>query len=119
HPYRISHQNPAEQDTNGLLEIPMSVFPLGMLKIGFTGGLYLRALPLPLIETFIRRSNANGRPAVMYIHPWETYAATPRCRLSWGGRFILYYGLPSYGKLAKLLTQFRFGTMQQAFHDTL
>lgn len=98
-----------------LLEIPMSVFPLLGLRIGFTGGLYLRALPYGVIRWLMMATNRARRAAVMYIHPWETYAATPRCKLSWGGRMVLYYGLPSFDKLEHLLRDFQFDTMQKLF----
>lgn len=118
HPYKMNLDYPAilaAPDENGLLEIPMSVFPIGGLKIGFTGGLYLRALPLALVQTMIQRTNQQGRAAVMYIHPWETYTQTPRLKLSVGGRLVLYHGLPSFQKLEKLLQTFSFDTMQAIF----
>ena len=39
-PYQMSLENPAQMAKDGLLEVPMSVFPLGPVRIGFTGGLY-------------------------------------------------------------------------------
>jgi hypothetical protein len=35
------------------------------------GGAYLRLLPLWLTRRAIERINAEGRPAVVYLHPWE------------------------------------------------
>ena len=117
--YHMHLTSPAEvsPDENYLLEIPMSVYPILNQRIGFTGGLYLRALPLSIIKKFIKRTNAAGRPVVMYIHPWETYADTPRLPLSRWQSFILYHGLPSFNKLEKLLqsTEFEFDTMQSVY----
>ena len=113
--YTIDAENPAAEAPDGLLEIPMSVYDLGLTKLGFTGGLYLRALPWTVIRRMVTATNAQGHPAIFYIHPWETYRDTPRVRLGRWGRFILYYGLPSSGKLEKLLTSFVFDTMQNIF----
>jgi polysaccharide deacetylase family protein (PEP-CTERM system associated) len=115
YPYTMSFDNPAEVMENGLLEIPMSIFPVGNLRIGFTGGLYLRALPFAIVKKLIQHTNNIGRAAVLYIHPWETYSHTPRLNLSPGGRFVLYHGLPSFEKLEKLLQVFQFSTMQDVF----
>lgn len=98
-----------------LHEIPMSVFPMLGQRIGFTGGLYLRALPLPVIRQMFKATNQAGRPAVIYVHPWEAYAQTPRLPLSRWDQFVLYYGIPSIGKLEKLLQTFQFDTMQAIF----
>jgi hypothetical protein len=125
-PYRISSDNlvgtgfilSAPQPQTGLLEIPMSVYPLAGMRIGFTGGLYLRALPWWGIKILITRTNAAGRAAVIYIHPWETYAPTPRLSLSRWRQFILYAGIPSLGKLERLLQTFRFDSLQSVFLDS-
>lgn len=120
-PYRIRSDDLTQPAKTGLLEIPMSVYPLGLggLKLGFTGGFYLRALPWPIVKTLIQRSNATGRAANVYINPWEAHAATPRLRLSPKGRLILYYGLPSLGKLEKLLQHFAFDSLQNVFKEDL
>lgn len=118
HPYRMSSQNPALIDENGLLEIPMSVFAMGGVKVGFTGGLYLRALPLGVVKRMIYWTNVQKRPAILYIHPWETYEKTPRLNLSLGGRFVLYQGLPSFRKLENLLQSFAFDSMRNIFCAT-
>jgi polysaccharide deacetylase family protein (PEP-CTERM system associated) len=107
--YWMSLDNPAQVAEDGLLEVPMSVFG----GVGYTGGLYLRFFPLPIIKAMMHQAK---RPAVMYIHPWETYSQTPRLKqLSPGARFVLYHGLPSFGKLEKLLQTFQFDTMQAVF----
>jgi polysaccharide deacetylase family protein (PEP-CTERM system associated) len=120
-PYRISPDNlvpSVAPNQIGLLEIPMSVYPLAGMRIGFTGGLYLRALPWWGIKTLIARTNAAGRAAIIYIHPWETYAQTPRLPLSRWRQFILYAGMPSLGKLERLLQTFRFDSLQRVFLDS-
>ncbi|HLA44003.1 MAG TPA: polysaccharide deacetylase family protein [Aggregatilineales bacterium] len=115
-PYCMDADNPAQESHDGLFEIPMSVYPMGKMKIGFTGGLYLRALPLRLIRHMIQRTNAQNRAAMLYIHPWETYPGTPRLKmLSRWQRFVLYQGLPSFAKLEKLLDAFQFDSIAQIY----
>jgi hypothetical protein len=115
HAYHISVDDPAAEASDGLLEVPMSVYDLGITRLGFTGGLYLRALPWAVVKRMVISTNKKGRPAVFYVHPWETFAGTPRVKLSRWGRFVLYYGMPSSGKLEKLLKTFAFDTMQNIF----
>jgi len=110
-PYFINGDDLTTPAEAGLLEIPMSVFALGGARLGFTGGLYLRALPLWVVKAMLRRTPQ----ARLYIHPWETHAATPRLSLPFGSRFILYTGLPALKKLEKLLQTFDFDTMQNIF----
>lgn len=114
-PYTIHESNVSQPSDTAFLEIPMSVFSVGSLRVGFTGGLYLRALPYRVVKQFFQRTNTQGRSAVVYIHPWETDASTPRVALSRWGKFVLYTGLPMTNKLEKLLQDFSFDTMQAVF----
>jgi polysaccharide deacetylase family protein (PEP-CTERM system associated) len=99
-----------------LYEIPMSVYSWAGRRIGFSGGLYLRALPGPLIRHCLRATHRAGRAGVFYVHPWETYPPTPRLKLSLGARLILYTGMASaLQKLEGLLQSFRFSTMSDVF----
>ena len=54
-----------------LWEVPLSVGGIGFLKLPFGGGGYLRWYPLFLTKRFIHNSTRNGKPVVVYIHPWE------------------------------------------------
>jgi polysaccharide deacetylase family protein (PEP-CTERM system associated) len=115
---RLMMPSPATSPTlnrPALLEIPMSVFPIAGRRVGFTGGLYLRALPWQVVRQLFHYTENAKRPAVVYIHPWETYRQTPRLPLSRWGRFVVYYGMPSFDKLEKLLQTFSFGPMQTVF----
>lgn len=116
-PYRIHEDQLAVPSSapDALLEVPMSVFALGSVRVGFTGGLYLRAFPWLVVKQLFKRCHQQGRAAVVYIHPWETDAHTPRLALSRWGRFVLYTGLPMLPKLEKLLQAFAFDTMENVF----
>jgi peptidoglycan-N-acetylglucosamine deacetylase len=113
--YTICEENLHGCSEGKLLEVPMSVFPIGKIRLGFTGGLYLRALPWLLVKRLIQQSGQQGRPAVIYIHPWEAYAPTPRQPLPLSSRLILYTGISVLPKLEKLLQTFQFAPMQKVF----
>ena len=55
----------------GLWEFPVSTVPLAGWNCPVAGGAYFRLLPLWVTRRAIERINAEGRPAVVYLHPWE------------------------------------------------
>jgi polysaccharide deacetylase family protein (PEP-CTERM system associated) len=56
---------------DGLWELPLSLLRVPGLRIPFAAGVYLRNLPLPLIERTLRRRAAGGEPIVAYVHPYD------------------------------------------------
>ena len=62
---------------DGLWEFPVSTVRLGSRNFPVAGGGYLRLLPLWLTRRAIGRLNAEGQPAVVYLHPWEIDADEP------------------------------------------
>jgi polysaccharide deacetylase family protein (PEP-CTERM system associated) len=103
---------------NGLPEIPLSVAELGFFRFHAPcgGGGYLRQLPYGVFSHLVRRCQRQGRPLNFYIHPWELDPAQPRARLSPVRRWRHYGNLSTVEtKLQRLLTDFRFGTMAEAF----
>ncbi|MGE0484281.1 MAG: DUF3473 domain-containing protein [Gammaproteobacteria bacterium] len=63
----------------GLVELPVPVTRLGPLTLPFLGGIYLRYLPLRLVEARARRLPA-GSLAWTYLHPYDIDAAEPYFR---------------------------------------
>lgn len=59
------------QIIDGLIEIPLSVVHFAGRNWPVAGGGYLRVLPYWITRRAIRRINAEGRPAVVYFHPYE------------------------------------------------
>jgi len=53
----------------GLWEFPVSTVRLAGYKCPVAGGAYFRLLPLWVTRRAIERINAEGRPAVVYLHP--------------------------------------------------
>jgi len=86
-----------------LLEIPALTWrPGGVLgamlrhrKLAVAGGGYFRLLPLGLMKRGLKQAAAEGRPAVLYFHPWEFDPDMPRLPLPPTGRLRTYTGLRS------------------------
>jgi len=113
-PYRPSAGDIARPNGNGtIIEFPMTVLRV-VRNIPVAGGFYLRVLPLWFLKMAIRRVN-RARPAIIYLHPWETYLGTPRLGgLSFRARFVTYYGINvALGKLEGLLNEFSFKPVRE------
>jgi len=113
YPYRPSVADITKEDPDGeIIEFPMSVLKLG-LNIPVAGGFYLRVLPLWFLRFAIRRVN-KARPAMIYVHPWETYPKTPRLdNMPRFSKFVTYYGInSSLKKFQRLLQEFKFAPVR-------
>jgi putative peptidoglycan lipid II flippase len=91
-----------------LLELPSSVFSLAGLRIPFAGGAYLRFMPQFLILKMMKKQNRT-KPAVVYLHPWETDQEQPRIKGGLLDNFIRYTNLKTtLTKFESLLKKFKF-----------
>ena len=94
-----------------ITEFPPSVLEIlgGAIRIPFSGGFFLRALPYGFIRRAIKSLNVTGLPAMIYIHPWELDVGQPILRAPLTKRFIHYHNLETTEKkLQMLLCEFRF-----------
>jgi polysaccharide deacetylase family protein (PEP-CTERM system associated) len=97
-----------------IVEFPLSTVRCFGEGIPFTGGLPLRLTPYFYIVSKIRRLNGVGRPALVYVHPWEFDPAQPRLDLPWSRRFMHYFNLSGAPrKVAALLKHFRFASIRE------
>ncbi len=97
---------------SNLTEFPPSTMRILGKNIPFSGGFYLRALPVVLVAWCIWYFNKRGNPAVIYIHPWEIDPNTPRLHLKLRDQLIQYWGIKkNYGKLCYLLKRFLFTSL--------
>jgi polysaccharide deacetylase family protein (PEP-CTERM system associated) len=65
--------------SNGpLIQVFPSYLRIGGSRIIFSGGTYLRLLPLRLIEAGYRQYESEKLPVVLYVHPWEFNKDQPR-----------------------------------------
>ena len=74
-------------------ELPMSVMDLGPKTTAFSGGGFFRLFPRSLIRRGFDQCAAAGRPVVVYLHPRDFAADTPRVRMSATRRFKCYVGI--------------------------
>jgi polysaccharide deacetylase family protein (PEP-CTERM system associated) len=54
-----------------ILEVPVAIWSPGPVRVPVSGGGYVRLLPRRLIERGLRGIASEGRPAVLYCHPYE------------------------------------------------
>ena len=75
----------------------------------------MRSLPYPVIKHMLKSINKQGRPGVMYFHPWEPYTQTPRPSIPLPHKFISFIGNKGFkNKLNKLLRDFEWGPYRDA-----
>ena len=92
-------------------ELPMSVMRVAGARMAFSGGGYLRLLPLRLIHYGFRQLHRQGIPVVVYLHPRDFAPDCPRVPMPPHRRFKCYVGLAgTKGKLRMLLRHYRFDT---------
>jgi polysaccharide deacetylase family protein (PEP-CTERM system associated) len=94
-----------------LPELPMSTMSVAGARLCFSGGGYLRLLPLAMIRRGFRQCEREKRPAVVYLHPRDFAPDCPRCPMPAHRRFKGYVGLATTRrKLEALVGEYRFGT---------
>jgi polysaccharide deacetylase family protein (PEP-CTERM system associated) len=77
------------------------------------GGGYFRLFPLRYLAWALERSERRGRPAMLYLHPWEFDPQQPRFPASFSRRLRQYHNLDrTLERLEYLLSRHRFGTAQ-------
>lgn len=64
-PYRV------EAHGRQITEFPLATFSLGTTRIPAAGGGYLRLFPFRIIDGAVRQAESAGRPAILYVHPYE------------------------------------------------
>lgn len=109
-----------------LLEIPMTAVECWGRRWPVAGGGYFRFFPYAWTCSAIRRVNAEGRGAVVYLHPYEF--ATARLRVAtrgegWRGRLrkLRYTAVHNFApdrvraNFTALLADFRFQPLRKVF----
>jgi hypothetical protein len=76
------------------------------------GGGYFRLMPYKLFSGILKKINKRGRYFIFYLHPWEIDNGQPRLNIRYKYKIRHYLGLDkTYGKLEKLLEEFRFDAL--------
>lgn len=102
----------------GLIEIPVTTSRMMNTNVPTGGGGYFRLFPYPVSKWLIQRVNRlDQKPAMFYFHPWEIDPGQPRIReANAKARFRHYVNLHrNEDKLKRLLSDFRWGRMDQVF----
>lgn len=103
-----------------LLELPMSIFNNGPLRIPFSGGGYMRLLPINVIEFAFNSFEKKGVPVVVYLHPRDFAPEQPVVSMPIHRKFKSYIGLSSTEKkLKRLLENFKFTTCENVLNAEL
>lgn len=111
---RFPHEIPTGD--GALWEVPIGTARLAGTNLPVGGG-FFRMIPEALISGAIASVNRiDGRPVVLYVHPWEFDPQQPRPPMSWAHRFRHYVGIAgNEKKLRALLGRFRFTSIETAF----
>jgi polysaccharide deacetylase family protein (PEP-CTERM system associated) len=98
-----------------LVEFPMSTVQFRRRNLPLGGGAYLRLLPYRYFRWGINQLNRQGRPAILYLHPWEIDPGQPRLRVRGKRGYSSHYlRLQTMeGKLQRLLEDFRFSSIRE------
>lgn len=103
-----------------IFRVPVTVLTLGPLRAPFSSGAFFRLSPLPLIRFGLRRAIRRGLPAMVVLHPRELDPGHPRLPLQGWESKVHYARLSSTEpKLRKLLGEFRWGSISEAFGSFL
>jgi polysaccharide deacetylase family protein (PEP-CTERM system associated) len=97
-------------------EVPVGTARCAGVNVPLGGG-FFRLFPGALLRGAIASVNRReGRPVVLYVHPWEFDPDQPRVSMKLSHRFRHYVGLAgAEAKLADLLRAFRFTSIVAAF----
>jgi len=107
--------------SNLIWEIPLSVLDIGSLRLPVAGGGYFRLYPSVMTLHAIRKMNFLGRPAVVYVHPWEFDPGQPKVPgMGLVATFRHHVGIArNLRKLAKLLDTFPFAPARDVLREQM
>jgi polysaccharide deacetylase family protein (PEP-CTERM system associated) len=112
------YQTPGGQHIH---EFPLTTFRMVGHNMPAAGGGYLRILPMPWTHHGIRAANRAGRPAILYIHPWEIDDGQPRVEgLPFLRHMRCYYNLKgTFDRLDDVLSKYRWSTVAEVLGVTI
>ena len=120
-----------ETPAGPILEVPLSVVRLLGRRVPTCGGGYLRHFPAAVTLAALRRLTREGRPAVLFVHPYELDSRYEAKDFSFplpAGRALRYriWRALQYrnrgqtgAKLARVLREFRFRAVSDVFAAAL
>jgi polysaccharide deacetylase family protein (PEP-CTERM system associated) len=107
-------------ENRDLIELPVSTVRFLGVTWPMAGGFYLRLLPYSIFKRGLAQLNREGKPGIIYLHPWELDPDHPRPDPTLRERFTHYYNLHRTAtKLTALLRDFRFAPLAELLHDAV
>ncbi|MFH1787924.1 MAG: XrtA system polysaccharide deacetylase [Candidatus Altiarchaeota archaeon] len=101
---------------NGLKEFPGPTTKILGARIPYGGGVFFRMQPYWFTKHAIEKTNENGEPAIIYIHPWELDPAHPKIACNMKARIIHYALLQqTEEKFRQLIKDFEFKPLKEIF----
>jgi polysaccharide deacetylase family protein (PEP-CTERM system associated) len=98
----------------GLWEFPMSTVHVLGKTFPIAGGGWLRHYPYFITRWGLHKANTEGRPAIVYLHPWEVDPEQPRLSGSMWRKFLHYRNLDKTGnRLKALCEEFDFAPIRE------
>jgi polysaccharide deacetylase family protein (PEP-CTERM system associated) len=104
-----------------LKEFPPSTLRIMGANVPVAGGGYLRLYPYNVTAWALHHLNdAEGRPGMVYLHPWELDPDQPRIPSNWLSKFRHYQNLHStQAKCVRLLSEFSWAPLDDVLTDSL
>jgi polysaccharide deacetylase family protein (PEP-CTERM system associated) len=100
--------------SGALFELPPSTVPCLGARLPVGGGGYFRLYPYALLRRWLRGIEAQGRPVIFYLHPWELDPEQPRMSGPRRSTLRHYLNLGRVeGRLERLLDDFRFAAVRE------
>lgn len=87
------HPSPIDTEYGKIWEFPLTTTRIFWENIPFSGGLPLRMVPYFYVLSRMKRINREGRPAMVYIHPWEFDMEKPEINLPLSRKFMHYFNI--------------------------
>lgn len=117
-PYRIARSK------GSIREFPPSTLAFSLLgkqlALPFSGGGYLRLLPVSCLFAAFRKLRKEGRPCALYFHPWELDPGQPRVKAPLKSCLRHYLNLRgTEKKLRRLFAMFSFAPMATVLNEVL
>jgi len=118
--YPISHRHYGISDAaqgpyqhpSGMWEFPGCTLSIAGVRIPFGGGGYFRLYPFAITRWMVHRINMSGRPAIVYVHPWELDTRPPARPKSLLHRFLHTVNLnKTRPRLLHLCAEFEFASV--------
>ena len=117
HGYRGAQKLPFVHP-NGLIEFPITTYPLMGAALPLGGGVFYRLLPYPIIRAGLRGVTKRNVAANVYFHPREFDPDLPRIKAGLKMHLIVYAGTKTLeAKLERLMQDFTFVPMREVLDD--